>query len=256
MPGVEHAAVEFVKRASLFAGLPPAVAAKVTRECRVKPVALGQTVFTEGESCEDLYILVDGRVACYRANTEGREQVLRTFAVPGDTFCLTSAFNLGRHVVSARAERATKLYAIKVPTISRLALENPPLAMALLAAASSQTGDLLALAEDLALRTVLARLAKLLLKRAHADGTPTGKSLELSRQRFREEEVASTVGTVRVHVSRSLKQLVRLGAVRLSRNTIVIPDPGVLERFCEEGASPSQPFRNICDVADDVAGPL
>jgi CRP-like cAMP-binding protein len=228
---------EFVKRLPLFSGVAPTVAAELTRQWRLKRAETGQAIFLEGDPCRDLYILVDGRVTCYRANAEGREQVLRVFDRPGDAFCLTAAFNTGRHIVSSKANGPTRLYVIDVPTVSRLAMENSSLAMALLATATGQTGELIVLAEGLALRTVLRRLARLLHKRAIAEGRPRGRGLELDRRRFREEEVASTVATVRVHVSRSLQQLARIGAVRLSRSTILIPDPRMLERLGEGAES-------------------
>ncbi len=47
------------------------------------------------------------------------------------------------------------------------------------------------------------------------------------------------VGTVRVHVSRSLKALARVGAITLNRDTICISDPKALEGFLQALSSKS-----------------
>jgi hypothetical protein len=64
---------------------------------------------------------------------------------------------------------------------------------------------------------------------------------------MREEEIAAIVGTVRVHVSRSLKTLAALGAITLDREAICIADMNILEdvvrtNLTSEGlaAGPSQ----------------
>jgi hypothetical protein len=48
---------------------------------------------------------------------------------------------------------------------------------------------------------------------------------------IRDHEIAVMVGTVRVHVSRSLKTLATMGAITLDRGTICISDPKALEGF-------------------------
>src|SRR5438132_789247 len=83
-----------------FADLDPATLKTIAECCRPRVVAAGQVVFMEGDPCLDFYILESGRVKFYRVNAEGREQILKVFDRPGDTFCLASAFGAGKHIVS------------------------------------------------------------------------------------------------------------------------------------------------------------
>src|SRR5262249_12083919 len=83
--------------------------------------------------------------------------------------------------------------------------------------------------DDLALRTATIRVAKLLRERARAEGLGEGRRVRLLRADLREDEIAATVGAVRVHVSRSLKALATMGAITLDRDAISIPDVKVLE---------------------------
>ena len=103
------ATIQLLKAVPYFAGLTPTALAAVAGRCRSTLLRAGQFVFVEGDPCQDLYILASGRVKFYRASAEGREQVLKLFDRPGDTFCIPSAFSTGRHIVSAKAVTDTRL---------------------------------------------------------------------------------------------------------------------------------------------------
>lgn len=205
----------------------------IASRCRRRSRQPGESLFREGEPCRDLYILVAGRVKCFRASPEGREQILKIFERPGDIFCTTSAFSTGSHIVTAEAMSEVSLYVIDVETMKRVALEQPAVALALVTAAGDQMRSLVTLAEDLSLKTATTRVAKLLWERARAEGGRAGKEVRLRRAGLREEDIAAIVGTVRVHVSRSLKTLATMGAIRLDRDSICIGDLKALEGFLQ-----------------------
>lgn len=196
-------------------------------------VATWRALFLEGEPCRDLHILVSGRVKCFRASPEGREQILKIFERSGDMFCTTSAFSTGSHIITAGAMNDVSLYVIDVETIKRVALEKPAMALAIVTAAGDQMRSLVSLADDLSLKTATARVAKLIWERARAEGGANRKAIHLRRSELREDEIAAMVGTVRVHVSRSLKALATMGAITLKRDTIYISDPKALEGFLQ-----------------------
>ena len=135
--------------------------------------------------------------------------------------------------MSARAVIETRLRLLDVDTVNRLAQEHPSMALKLVATAAEQMTHLVALAEDLSLRTATARLAKYLYELAVAEGAENRKEVRLSRNRLPEEELASMLGTVRVHISRSLTNLVRAGAIDLNREFIRILDLTVLKQIFE-----------------------
>jgi len=224
-----------LKTVPYFAGLEAAVLTTVASRCRSKVIPAGQIVFTEGDPCLDLRILEAGRVKLYRVSAEGREQVLKVFDRPGDTFCIASAFSAKRHIVSARAATETRLYLLDMDTVNRLVREHPSMGLELMATAGKHMTHLVDLAEDLALKTATARLAKYLHGFAVAEGGGRGKEIRLSRDRLRQEELAPMLGTVRVHVSRILTDLVRAGAIDVDREFIRICDLAVLRRISQAG---------------------
>jgi len=225
------AIVALLETLPYFAGLGPHVLKTVAARCHSKSFEAGEFVFMEGELCHHLYILESGRVKFCRTSAEGREQILRVFDRRGDTFCIPSAFSTGRYIVNARAVSETRLRLLDVDTVNRLAQEHPSMVLKLVATAGEHMAHLVTLAEDLSLKTVTARLAKYLCELAVAEGGDHHEEIRLSRDRLPEEELASMLGTVRVHVSRSLMNLVRARAIDLTRGFIRIHDLAVLREI-------------------------
>ena len=216
-----------------FADLDAAILRTIAARCRPKVIPAGQLAFAEGDPCLDLCILESGRVKFYRVNAEGREQILKVFERPGDTFCIASAFSTGRYIVSVAAATETRLCLLDLDTLNRLVREHPSMGLKLVTTAGEHLAHLVDLAEDLALKTATERLAKHLHELALADGAAKGKDIRLSRDRLPEEELASLLGTVRVNISRSLTNLVLAGAIDVDRGSIRIRDLGVLRRISE-----------------------
>jgi CRP-like cAMP-binding protein len=224
-----HDASSFLSTHAPFAAVDATTRKRLAARCQLLSRTSGETLFVEGDPCRHLYILIAGRVKCVRANVEGREQILRVFDRLGDIFCATSAFSTGSHIVTVQAMTDTRLFVIDVDTIKSVALDHPALALALMTTTGEQMRSLVALADDLSLKTATARVAKLLWERARAEGAQ--KAVRLRRADLREEEIAALVGTVRVHVSRSLKALATMGAITLDRDSIRVNDITALEAF-------------------------
>ena len=87
---------------------------------------------------------------------------------------------------------------------------------------ASRARHLLALVEDLSLRTVSARLAKLLLAQEGGKGG--------SPRRLTQQEMAAQVGTVREMVSRVLRRFEEGGLIRFERHRIIVLNREGLER--------------------------
>lgn len=229
--GPQQDPIEFLSAHSPFIGVTPDAMKTIASRCRPRSQRPGANLFREGEPCRDLYVLVAGRVKCFRVSPEGREQILKIFERPGEIFCATSAFSTGAHIVTAEAMSEVSLYVIDVETMKRVALDQPAVALALVTATGDQMRSLVSLADDLSLKTATTRVAKLLWERARAHGGRKGEEVRLPRASLREDDIAAIVGTVRVHVSRSLKSLATMGAITVDRDTICIKDVEALAGF-------------------------
>ena len=179
-----------------------------------------KVIFLEGEPCAGLFVVQTGHVKIYKASPEGREQIL-TIIGPHDSFNDVAVFDGGPNPASAQAMDATHVYVIERPALVRLFDRYPKLAQAVVAVLAARCRMLVGMVEDLSLRSVTGRLAKLLLDQA-AQGQD---AVPLTRQ-----QMAARLGTIREMVSRALRELEDEGLVSREGRQIVIADRAALQR--------------------------
>ena len=181
----------------------------------------GAVIFLEGDPCAGLHVIEEGRVKLYKVSPEGREQVVKLLG-PGEVFNEVAVFDGGPNPVSAMAALDATLWVIDCASMRDLVSSFPALAAAVIENLAARSRHLLSLVEDLSLRTVSARLAKLLLSQAEAGG----EASRLTSQ----QEMAAQIGTVREMVGRVLRTFEEAGFIRMDRHRIVILDREGLER--------------------------
>jgi len=229
----------FVTTLTVLSGIEPEVVAAIAGRSRIAAVGPGELIFAQDDPCDRLYFLVEGRVTCYCATPDGREQVVKLCQRRGEALLLAGAFTTRRHGVSGRAMSMAKLCVVDVATVIACARRSPTLSLKLVEAISREEADLIGLVTDLGVRDATTRLARVLYGLATGDGFRTDHGIELDRRRVREEELATIIGTVRVHVSRCLQAIAKTGAIRLTRHCIVVSDLEGLRRVAnaDEGAT-------------------
>jgi CRP-like cAMP-binding protein len=225
--------VSLLAASAQFADLDPMVLRTIAACCRSKTFLADQMVFMEGDPCRSLYILESGRVNFFRTNAEGREQILKVFDHQGDMFCIASAFSTKKHIVSGKAVTETRLHLLDMEAVNSLAREHPSVGLKIVSMAGEQMTHLVGLADDLSLKTAAGRLAKYLYELAVAEGAGKGVEVGIPRDRLRAEELASKLGMVRVHISRTLTSLAAAGAIEVDRRFIRIRDLAILKQFFE-----------------------
>ena len=178
-----------------------------------------QVIFLEGEPCAGLFIVHAGRVKIYASSPEGREQIL-TIIGPRDSFNDVAVFDGGPNPASAQAMDTVKVCVIERPAMLALFDRHPQLAQAVVAVLAARARMLVGMVQDLSLRSVAGRLAKLLLEQAsQCDSIP-----------LTHQQMAARLGTVREMVSRALRELEDAGMLRREGRQIVITDRAALER--------------------------
>jgi CRP-like cAMP-binding protein len=179
-----------------------------------------ETIILEGAPCQAAYFLAQGHVRVLRTAPDGREQVLVQLG-PGQSFNTVPPFQpRGTNHATVQAADQVWAYAIPKDDLHRLVSEHPALALALLQDFAERLDHLTDLVEDLSLRTVRGRLARLLL-----DEAETG---EVTR-RWTQAEIAARLGTVREMIGRTLRALADAGLIRIDRERIVLIDREGLE---------------------------
>lgn len=193
------------------------LAARMIERCFAK----GETILVEGVPGEGLYLVCAGRVRIYKLSPEGREQVLRDCG-PGTSFNEVAVFDGGPNPANAIAATKCVLWIVPRELLMELLENNPKLALAIIQNLGARLRHLVGLVEDLSLRHVNSRLAKLLLETAASGETP--RSLT-------QQEMAARVGTVREMIGRSLKQLELRGLIRIEAGHTTLVDRQGLEKL-------------------------
>ena len=216
--------INLLRRVPYFAGLPDDLLAALAAVVASRRFARGQMVFLEGDPCAGLFIVAEGEVKVFKLSPQGREQIVHQLT-PGGTFNDVAVLDGGPNPACAAATTDATLYVIARADIRRLAQAHPQLAWALIESIARRTRHLLSLVEDLALRSVKARLARLLLSEA-ARGRAAG-ALDRS-QMMTQVEMAARLGTVREMIGRALRELSDEGWIEFDRHRIIIVDhPGL-----------------------------
>lgn len=187
----------------------------------------GTLIQLEGDPADAMYIVAQGRVKIARVATSGREQVLHILT-PGQHFNAVAVFDGGPCPANAEALTDVLLLALPRDAMQRVVEQHPPLALALLREFTGRLRHLVNLVEDLALHTVQARLAGLLLSQAEA--AERGEAVSSLTQ----AEMAAHLGTVREMVGRTLKNFESLGLIQIERGVITLLDREGLEAQREQ----------------------
>lgn len=207
-----------------FRVLPPAGEDELLAAFSLKRYGAGEIIMLEGELQPSLYIVASGLVKISRVSQEGREYIMR-LVPPGETFNEVGVLDGAPNPATATAHTEAMLWRIDRADLHRIAAHYPELAWALAGQVAGMARHLVDLVEDLAMRTVKGRVARLLLDEAqanHADVVP---------RLLTQEEMAARLGTVREMVGRALRSLAADGVIEFNRHRIVILDP---ERLAQE----------------------
>ena len=178
-----------------------------------------EMILVEGEACQGLYIVTTGSIKIFKLSPEGREQILTSVNANG-SFNEVAVFDGGPNPANASALRPSTVWILPRTTIHDLIHRRPDVALAIIQNLGARLRHLVGLVEDLSLRHVSSRLAKLLLE------TASSQAHTLTQQ-----EMASHLGTVREMIGRSLKQLESRGLITIERGKIIILDREALERM-------------------------
>jgi len=224
---------DLLSRVPYFSGLGNVTLSEVARLVRHRRYADGEVILVEGRPCEGLYFVITGQVRLIRTTETGREHVLAVLG-PGTTFNDVAVLDGGPNPDGAIAVGATTVGLIPKANMTVLIDSYPELARAALKLLSSRQRTLAAIVEDLALRDVITRVARLLLgcmgRHAHIVEKAPDACAHITHQ-----EIASMVGSVREVVQRALKELERDGAISLERGRIRLRDQDKLERYAHLG---------------------
>jgi len=219
---------EVLARSGLFQGVDPDAAEELATALEYLDVARGQTLFTEGEPGDSLYIVVAGKIKIGRRAADGRENMLAVMG-PSDLVGELSIFDPGPRTASAVALTDSRVARLQQGALRPWIAGRPEIAeqlLRVLARRLRRTNDALA---DLIFTDVPGRVAKSLLQMAARFGSREGSALRVTHD-LTQEELAQLVGASRETVNKALADFASRGWIRLEGKTVVIIDHERLAR--------------------------
>lgn len=205
-----------------FAQVPAAHMEHLARRARRRPFDAGQTLFLTAEPSAGLWILQSGRVKVYKVVPEGREHILHLLG-PGDTFNDVPAFDGGPNAASAMSITAGVAWVLAASTLHDALEEDHDLALGVIRGLNHRIRQLVVQIEDLALRSVTARLARFLLEQR--------ENPSLSGPAVTRALIATHLGTTPETVSRALRTLEETGALAFDRHRIIIRNANLMREI-------------------------
>src|SRR5262245_22327709 len=192
---------ELLRSSPYFARLDDAALEPLVRATQARSYSAGQRIFGEGddEGAAALHIVAQGVVRIFKLSAEGREQVLRLMRL-GDSFADVAAFDGGPYPANADALEPATVLALPRKALLDALRAHPELAIGAIQILAARLRHMTGLVEDLSLRRVMSRVAKLLY-------TYEG-DLHLTQT-----QMAAMIGTAREMVNRSLHTLSDAGAI-------------------------------------------
>src|SRR5262245_6496766 len=216
-----------------FRALPKSRLKEFVTTLRVRNYQRGDVIFRKGDRADGLCVVLSGSVRTVLNSSGGRQQVLKVFG-PGRTFGDVSVFDRETHPAEAIATADAQIAMVPRGQLLDLLRSNPDAAIDVIRLFAARLRAYKQVVEDLALRPVVARVARLLVDRARGTGTLVEQSPSLYHA-YTQDEIAAMVGSVREVVQRALKTLERAELIEMRRGRIHVLDADALDGWTESG---------------------
>ena len=217
------------KEIPLFQGLSEGELNSIKSCLQEKSYDKGELIFSEGEICQRVFIVREGRVKLYRLASSGREQIVETLG-PGDTCACNPGSKVWSCSTTAEAVTSCKVWYLSRDAYIRLVETRPQFAHALNQLFAERLRCFSSLIEEVSLKDVKKRLVKFLLDMLAASSEKPNEKNVLTLP-FTREEIAQRLGAARETVARHLSELKRAKLIEIKPKAILIQDKKGLEKL-------------------------
>ncbi len=190
-------------------------------------VERGQVIYAPEDKSEALFMLKRGKVRIYKVTPEGWQFTLAV--VESGTMFGEMALTAQRmREAYAEAAEPSDICILRSEDLEWLVRKNPDVGLRMIHVLSERLRLCEERLEDIGLKDVPARLAKLVLQLAESEGvmTPAGPRIPTHYTHW---QLATMIGTSRESVTRAFTRLQRRGAVLLKDRRIYVKDIEALE---------------------------
>jgi CRP/FNR family transcriptional regulator, cyclic AMP receptor protein len=209
----------------LFRGLAPATLDRIARLCARRKYEPNAVIFSQSDPGDALFGVVTGSVRISASSPGGREVFLNIME-PGDTFGEIALLDGRPRTATASAMAASELFIVTREQFLGLLASDPVLIEHLLRLLCERLRWVSGFAEESALLSVPARLARRLLTLGKVHGHEIDSGIEL---KVSQDEMARFLGLSRQIVNQHLQHWKASRWVSLGRGKIMILNARALE---------------------------
>lgn len=218
-----------VSTSPLFHGMEADAISEVLAAASVRTLAVGESLFLQGDPVEALYVVESGRLKLSQVTPEGEEVVVRT---AGEGAILAGVAVLGKRVlpVTGVAVTAARILVWPRERAQELASRHPQLRDNVLQTIADRMQESLSRIRELSTESAGRRVARALLRLAREHGRPEGGRVPIDH-RLGRQELADLAGTSMFTASRLLALWAREGILEVGRQRVVVRRIAELERL-------------------------
>jgi CRP/FNR family transcriptional regulator, cyclic AMP receptor protein len=201
---------------------------QIAQGCEVEAAARGAIIYSPDQPGQELLLLRDGQVALYLLSPEGRTLTLRVVE-PGQLFGHVAIGDGGAYDTYAEALTPARFSRISRDEALSLVESDGPLALLLLEDLGRHSLAISRRLDEVAFKSVPARLASVLLDLAQPEGS--AQTARLPRRSHR--QLAEMINAYRETVTKVIKQFRAARLLEIDRSTITLLNRPRLEELAQ-----------------------
>ncbi len=215
--------LNYLSHIQLFRDLNQNELAEMDRQLTMSTCNSGKIFYMPEDTGEVLFLLKKGRVHLYRIAPNGKKLIVATLG-PGTVFGEMSLVGQGMHNSFAEAIDECVLCVMSRSDVERLVREKPAVAFRFVEAMGNRLTDMESRLEEIAFKSIPARLAGLLLQLAEEQ-----KSNIVSG--YTHQDLGEMLGTYRETVTQTLNDFKFDGLIEISRKKVILRDEARLKEL-------------------------
>ena len=224
-----------LRRIDLLKSVDAGALSRLTRLVRLREFKRGEIIYvisgSRDEHLQRMYFLLKGGVKISSVDDASGKELLLLFIKQGEPFGLLNSVGNEKTDLRAAAMQASLVAYVPRDDFDKL-IEQAGACSRLVKLIGERSVEVVSRFEDLAFRSVLARLARVLLRlaREFPQQRACGMGIDVP---LTQQDVANLIGARREVVSTHLSRLKREGSVAFHTKHICIHDPDALGKLAE-----------------------
>ena len=217
--------VAYLSEVDIFQDLSQVDMAEIAQATTMSHCDAGRIFYMPEETGEVLFLLKSGRVQLYRISPDGKKLVVAMLG-PGAVFGEMSLIGQGMHNTFAEALESCVLCVMSRSDVERLLLLKPQVALRFLEYTGRRLQDAERRLEEIAFKSIPARLASLLVRLAAEQKSDTING-------YTHQSLGEMLGTYRETTTQTLNEFKRRGLLQIGRKRIDVLDRDGLVQIAE-----------------------